>query len=112
MKKFKRVFVSNPNFRFGTNHLLDLADEIVYVCDSPIFDDLLEAPDSYDKFEQSVTDKMWDFRPEADAIAFYGDALIFGIMIWELRDMKLTEDVAIARWSSKANKYLVRKLEI
>ena len=56
MTKFKRVFVSNANFRFGTAHLLTLADQIVYLCDSPIFDDMLEELDTIDRFETSVMD--------------------------------------------------------
>ena len=112
MNKFKRVFASNPNFRFGTNHLQELAEEIVYVCDSPIFDDMIDDPASRNKFEQCVTDKLWDFNPNTDVVAFYGDALIFAMIIWEIGEMKLDTDVSIARWSSKAEKYLVRKLEV
>jgi len=112
MNKFKRVLVSNPNFRFGTQHLLTLADQIVYLCDSPIFDDMIDDQDAIDKFETSVMDKLRDFDPRTDVLSFYGDVLIFAMALWEISQMELDCPVSIARWSAKAERYLVKQLEV
>ena len=112
MTKFKRVFVSNPNFRFGTQHLLTLAGQIVYLCDSPIFDDMIDDQDAIDKFETSVMDKLRDFDPRTDVLSFYGDVLIFAMALWEISQMELDCPVSIARWSAKAERYLVKQLEV
>ena len=112
MTKFKRVFVSNANFRFGTQHLLTLADTVVYLADSPIFDDMIDDPRSIDRFETAVMDHLRDFDPRTDVLAFYGDVLIFAMALWEIAQMDLDYPVSIARWSAKAEKYLVRQLEV
>ena len=112
MTQFKRVFVSNANFRFGTQHLLTLADQIVYLCDSPIFDDMLEDLDTIDRFETSVMDKLRDFNPRTDVLAFYGDVLLLCMALWEIAQMELDYPVSIARWSAKADRYLVKQLEV
>ena len=112
MTKFKRVFVSNASYRFGTQHLLTLADQIVYLSDSPVFDDMLDDANSIDRIETGVMDRLRDFDPAFDVLAFYGDVLVFGMALWEISQMTLDHPVSIARWSAKAERYLVLQLEV
>lgn len=107
MLKYKRAFVANPNYRFDPQDIFDVADDIVYVCDTPMFDNLMG--DEYsNKFEQKIVQRMKDFDPKNDVIVYYGDSLIFVLMIMWLADGYDTFDVA--RFSTKQNKYLIRTL--
>jgi len=106
-KKYKRAFVPNPNYRFETNDILDIADDIVYVCDTPMFDNLMGEEYTF-KFEHKIAQRMLDFNPDADVVAYYGDSLIFSMMIMWLADGFDKFDVA--RFSSKQNRYLIRTL--
>ena len=104
MKPFNRVFVPNPNFRFPTEKLEELADQIVYISDRPIFDDSLEN----ESYQRTLESRLEDFDCERDVIAFYGDPLIFAMAIFYL-----AEDGAVlnvARFSTKLDQYLVKKI--
>jgi hypothetical protein len=112
LTKFKRVFVSNANFRFGTAHLNQLADQVVYLADSPVFDDMIADPVAIDRFQTSVMDKLRDYDPKTDVLAFYGDVFLLAMALWEISQMELDHPVSIARWSAKAERYLVLQLEV
>lgn len=106
-KMFRRCFVPHYNFRFSSEPLKELADNLVYVCESPIFDD--QFGDEFKvKFEGKINKEMLDFDPEKDIIAFYGDAMIFAMMI--AKAIEYWDSIWVARFSSKLNKYLVRKI--
>ena len=107
MKKFNRVFVPHPNFRFGTDNLRDLAKEIVYVCETPMFDDLMGDEHST-KFEGKINETMSNFNPDLDVVADYGDAIIFAMMIFYLSER--FEGFPVARFSNKRNEYVVREI--
>lgn len=107
MKKYTRIFVPNPNHRFDTDTLRDIAKEIVYVCDRPMFDNLMG--DEYiADFEHRIASRMEDFDPKKDAIAFYGDSMIFAIMIMWIADNHSEFD--LARFSTKEGKYMIRRM--
>lgn len=108
MNKFDRVFVPHPNFRFPTEPLYRIANEIVYVCDTPMFDDMIEGHD--DKFEGRVAEKLLDFNPKDDIIAFYGDAVIFAMMVSFIASRH--DWFSIARYSTKRDEYMVRAIEL
>lgn len=107
MKKYNRIFVPNPNHRFDTDALRDVAKEIVYVCDRPMFDNLMG--DEYiADFEHRIATRMEDFDPNKDAIAYYGDSMIFAIMImWVSENYS---DFDLARFSTKEGKYIIRHM--
>ena len=109
MVKFERVYVPHPNFRFPTDPLYEIADEIVYVCDTPMFDDMIGAEHKY-KFEGIIERKMRDFNPETDCIAFYGDAIVFAMMVAHALDV--SPALKIARYSQKLDKYVVREINL
>ena len=109
MKKYDRVYVPHPNFRFPTEPLYRIAHEIVYVCDTPMFDDMIGKDQSY-KFEGSVAKKMEDFDPETDVIAFYGDAIIFAMMVLVASDR--SDTIRVARYSQKLDEYVVREINV
>jgi len=110
MKKYKRVFVPNYNYRFSSEHLRDIAEEIVFVCDTPMFDDMV-GKENMPKFEFKVSERMASFDPETDIVAFYGDAMIFAMMVMFLVE-NVTDKVTIARFSSKRDEYIIREIEI
>ena len=107
MKKYKRVFVPHPNFRFGTDNLRELADEIIYVCESPMFDDYAD-PKHSKKFEGSINKTMQSFDPDHDLIADYGDAIILAMMVFWLAER--FDGFDMARFSHKKNEYIVREI--
>ena len=107
MEKYKRVFVPNPSFRFDPTELNNLADAVVYVSDLPMFDNLI-GDENINRFEHKIAERMADFDPAADIIAFYGDSMIFAIMVMYLCDNHDGFDVA--RYSSKLEGYVIREL--
>lgn len=104
---YRRVFVPNPNFRFDVNQLKQLSENIVYVCDRPMFDELM-GNEYIHEFEHKVQNSLKDFNPDTDIVAFYGDTVIFAIIIMYLSEQFDSFDVA--RFSGKSNSYLVRTL--
>jgi hypothetical protein len=107
MMQFRRVFVPHPNFRFGTDHLKKLGDEIVYVCESPMFDDML-GPEHTAKFEARIRKELRDFDPVEDIVADYGDAMIFAMMVFHLAEFHY--EINVARYSTKKEMYVVRQI--
>ena len=109
MRKCERVYVPHPNFRFPTEPLYKIANEIVYVCDAPMFDDMM-GPEHRAKFEGQIANKMDDFDCDHDCIAFYGDPIIFALMV--ALATETFGEVKIARFSQKLDEYVVRKLDV
>jgi hypothetical protein len=107
MKEYKRAFAPNPNYRFDPDDLQRVAPEIVYVCHRPMFDNLM-GEEHIHHYEHSVAERMKDFDPETDVIAYYGDSMIFALMIMWLSEHFDTFD--IARFSSKEKTYLIRTM--
>ena len=107
MEKYKRVFVPNPSFRFDPTELNNLADAVVYVSDLPMFDNLI-GDENINRFEHKIAERMADFDPAADIIAYSCDSMIFAIMVMYLCDNHDGFDVA--RYSSKLEGYVIREL--
>lgn len=107
MKRFKRVFVPHVNFRFSPAALLEIAEEIVYVCETPMFDDMVDERFS-EKFDKRVVNELSSFSEDYDAIAFYGDAIIFAMMVAFLSDK--FDSFFLARFSTKRDEYVVRRI--
>lgn len=109
MKKFDRVYVPHPNFRFPTDPLYRIASEIVYVCDAPMFDDMM-GPEQRYKFEGAIFRKMEDFDMDTDCVAFYGDPIIFAMMVAYV--VPITGQIQVARYSQKLDEYVVREIDV
>lgn len=111
MTKFKHAYVQNPNFRFATSSLADIAEDVVYVCDTPMFDDLMDTEQT-SRFETSVAKKLEAFNPDQDIIVVYGDPIILAMMVMFVSSFILEDgqSIKIARWSTKQNAYLVREI--
>jgi hypothetical protein len=107
MSKFRKVFVPHVNFRFSPSSLLEIAEEIVYVCETPMFDDMIDERFA-SKFEFNVMKQLESFDQEKDAIAFYGDAVIFAMMVAYLSDKN--DSIFVARFSTKRDEYVVRRI--
>lgn len=104
---YRKVFVPNPNFRFDVNQLSEIAKEVVYTCDLPMFDDLM-GDEHIDRFEHKIAERLSAFDPKKDVVAFYGDSMIFALMIMWLSENFDSFDVA--RFSTKKNSYLIRNM--
>lgn len=107
MKKFKRVFVPHPNLRFDEAPLHRLADEVIYICNSPMFDDFIGV-EYVKSFEVKIKKTLIDFDPDTDVIADFGDAIIFALSIFYL--CTNLDSFKIARFSRKNGEYLVREV--
>lgn len=92
--------------KYDPDELRRLADEIVYTCDRPMFDDMI-GEEYAPKYEGKVAERMRDFDPNNDVVAYYGDSNIFGLMIMWLADN--FEGFDVARYSSRAQAYIVRE---
>jgi len=108
-KKYNRAFVPNPNFRFDPTELNNLAEHVVYVCDRPMFDNLM-GEENISAYEGKIIERMSDFNPETDVIAYYGDSIIFALMVMWLSENYTVFDMA--RFSSKEQTYLTRAMSI
>ena len=97
------------NFRFSADQVLNIANEIVYVCETPLFDDLFDKK-FVSKFEERVQAMMEDFRPELDVLVVYGDAMIFAMMLWHVATLWPDNNINVARYSAKKNEYVVRAI--
>lgn len=106
--KYRRAYLANPNFRFGIEPIQRIANEIVYVCPAPMFDDI-SGIDQAPHFEGSIVRSLAGFNPEKDILVFFGDAIIFGMMIYYLADKH--DRLMVARYSSKRDEYIVRPYE-
>lgn len=106
--KYRKVFAPNPASRFDADKLRDLAEELVYVCDTPMFDDML-GEDNRARFEGRIAKTMKNYDPELDLIAFFGDAMIFAMMVF-YASISFDESIKIARFSIKSNEYIIREL--
>ena len=107
MDKYKRVFVPNPSFRFDPTELSTVAESVVYVSDLPMFDNLIN-DENVHRFEHKIAERMADFDPASDIIAYYGDSMIFAIMVMYLCDN--CDGFDVARYSSKLGGYVIREL--
>lgn len=109
MNKFRKAFVPNPAVRFDADKIRDLANELIYVCDTSIFDDMAGDENKY-RFEGRVKEVMINFDHKQDVIVFFGDALILSMMIISIV-MEPGESVFLARYSTKTDQYLIRELK-
>jgi hypothetical protein len=107
MKKYKRAFASNPSFKFDSDELINLAETVVYVSDRPMFDNLI-GEENIPRFEHKIAERMFDFNPEHDIVVYYGDSMIFALMIMYLCDN--CDNFYLARYSQKEKIYVIREL--
>ena len=110
MKRFRRAYCPNPSPRFDAEALRVMADELVYVCDTPIFDDMV-GPENAHRFEGRVLSAMKEFDPNKDVIVFFGDALIYAMMVFAIAmTIEDNEKLTLARYSIKSDRYVLRTL--
>jgi hypothetical protein len=72
-----------------------------------MFDDMADER-FVEKFEGKVVEHLNEFSSELDAIAFYGDAVIFAMMAAYLSDKH--DSFFVARFSTKRNEYVIRRI--
>lgn len=105
-KKFRKIYVQNQSFRVPIDKLEDLCDEVVFVCDGPMFDEYAD-PDRFRKrFEHRIEQRMKDFDPQKDAVGFYGDSIILVMMTMYLS--MYHDSFVVLRFSNKKDDYIER----
>ena len=102
-KVFNRVFALVNNDRMDKSTLNALAEETIFVCPVPMFDDI---KDRTDLFEKYIHDAMHDFDPDRDIIADFGDSMIFAMMAFYLG--RYYDTMYVARYNRRNGNYTVR----
>ena len=105
--KYRKAFLPNPNRRFSSEPINRIADEIIYVCLSPMFDDMSTIEHSH-HFEGAIVRAFDNFDPDLDIMVFFGDAVIFGMMTFYAAQHY--DSVRIARYSAKRDEYVIREI--
>ena len=104
-KKFNRVFAPVNNDRMDKTTLNALANETIFVCPVPMFDDI---KDRTELFEKYIHTAMMDFDPENDIIADFGDSMIFAMMAFYVG--RYYDMLYVARYNRRNANYTVRLL--
>jgi len=105
MKRFRKIYAQNPSFRIPSDPLEKMCEELVFVCDAPMFDEY-SSPDFRTRFEHKIESKMSDFDPRQDAIAFYGDSAILAMMVVYV--IMRNDTFVLLRYSNKKEEYVDR----
>ena len=106
MKKFSRVYAPVNNERFEKSALHDLAKHTVFVCPVPVFEDI---KDRTDLFERYISQEMHDFDADNDVVADFGDSLVFAMMIFYLA--RRHDKIYVARFNRRSSDYIVRLID-
>jgi hypothetical protein len=109
-EKFDRAFAMNPNIRFDTVALDDLAKKIVFCTDFPVHDSLT-GEKSRSRYELVISQRLKDFNSLRDVIAIYGDPVVLTMAIFYLAS-KQVKSFKVARFSNRDNMYHVREISI
>lgn len=106
MDKFRKAFIPNPVGRFD-DKLSELADEVIPVCPTPIYDTLIDDDDMLSAYKNRISKILDDFNPELDVMLDYGDPLIFAMMIYYLAD---SDKITVGRYNRKTEKYVFHNI--
>ena len=102
-KIFNRVFAPVNNDRMDKTVLNALALKTVFVCPVPMFDDI---KDRSDLFEKYIHQEMSDFDPDNDFIADFGDSMIFAMMAFYVG--RYYDYLYVARYNRRSGNYTIR----
>jgi hypothetical protein len=102
MVKFRKAYIANPVGRFD-NKLEELADEVVSVCPTPLYDAIAEDDEMAMGFKIKIAKTLDDFDSTRDVIMDYGDPLIFAMMIYYLAD---NDRITVGRYNRKFERYV------
>lgn len=100
-KKFKRAFAPNLSPHYDTEAAESIADELIYVCPSPIFARMKDDHRSMAMFRRFVETGLTDFDPENDVVLDFGDPWIFALMIYYLSD----QEIEVGRYDKRKREY-------
>lgn len=108
---YRKAFVPNPATRFSAEKVREIAGEMVYVCDTPIFDDVMG--DGYkNRFEDRVKVSMQDFDYQQDVLVFFGDILILSMMMISAALDDEVKYIDIARYSKYSDSYITKRVNV
>lgn len=108
-RRYRKIYVTNPSPRFDVTALRAMADELVYVCDNFLFDDLLDNPPS-EAFEGRIAAALIDFSPDHDALVFFGDPVLYAMAILYITEQH--QNFTVLRYSPKTEKYNAREISL
>jgi len=101
--KFNRVFAPVNNQKMDKTTLYALAEKTIFVCPVPMFDDV---KDRTDLFEKYIAQEMDDFDPDKDIIADFGDSMIFAMMAFFIG--RHWDYMHVARYNRRNGNYTIR----
>lgn len=102
MAKFKRAFIANPVVKFDDAKLAEVADEVIAVCPTPMFDWVVEDEAVSSAYRQKIAKSLDDFNPETDVVLDHGDPLTFALMIYYLADCEFM----VGRYNRRVDGYV------
>ena len=107
MVKYRKMFIANPVGRFDSM-LDELADEVVAVCPTPMYDGIVEDEETAAIFKSKINKVMDTFDPDTDVVLDYGDPLIFAMIIYYLADH---DKITVGRYNRKTEKYIFHAID-
>ena len=107
--KFDKVFACNPNIKFDVRQIECLGNELIYLCDHPMYDGMTEEQ-SRIRYEWTMVHRLRNFNPDRDVVAIYGDPMI-GMMAMFYLGSKYKK-VNIARFSARSGDYVNRTINL
>lgn len=107
--KFRNAYAANPVSKFDLDSLNNLAENVVYVCATPIREVALdgETSDNLAVYSTIVETMLSDFDSDRDMIIHVGDPLIITLMLFYLSDR---DYVNVGRYSRKHESYIVKRI--
>ena len=108
-KKFRKIFACNPNIKFDIRQIEKLGEELIYICDNPLYDGVTEEQ-SRVKYEWTMVHRLKGFDPKLDALAIYGDNMILAMAMFYLSSK--FKRINVARFSARNENYVVRAIDM
>jgi hypothetical protein len=107
--KFRNAYAANPVSKFDLDSLDKIAENVVYVCATPIREVALdgETSDNLGIYANIVETMLADFDSDRDMIIHVGDPLLITLMLFYLSDR---DHVHVGRYSRKHESYVVKKI--
>ena len=112
MTKYRKIFIPNMTSKWTITPLQEMAEDVISVCGAPMYDDRVGL-EYVDEFEGSIKRAMHNFDPELDAVALFGDPIVFAMMVAFAMNGAAKSDgyVTLLRFNQKAARYTERLID-
>ena len=109
-EKYDKAYALNPNLKWDPEPLFKMANDVTYVCDFPVRDEMA-GDRSRTVYEWTIGNRLKNFNPIRDILVIYGDPMILAMAVFYLA-MKQVKRLKIARFSLRTNSYEIREIAI